>query len=313
MYTVLELFAGLGGAAAAVRSLAPTLRSPPRVTAVDVSDKALALYRRSFPDHETVPALIERLPTERLAAFGADLWWLSPPCQPYTRRGLGRDVDDPRAAGLLALVRAIPEVRPRHLALENVPGFLGSESHRRLREALDGAGYEVAETTLCPTELGVPNRRRRVYLVASLDGLAPPEPIEPREPDPLAGFLDPDALDGPWGPELAVSPDLLERYPHALGLVGPEARDSACFTAAYGRSPVRSGSYLATPEGVRRVSPREIARLLGLPEPGDRWDDVPAKTLWRHLGNSLSVPAVTRALRRLPPFAPARPLESSVP
>ena len=34
---------------------------------------------------------------EELAAFGADLWWLSPPCQPYSVRGRGRDLDDPRA------------------------------------------------------------------------------------------------------------------------------------------------------------------------------------------------------------------------
>ena len=86
---------------------------------------------------------------------------------------------------------------------------------------------------------------------------------------PLAAYLDPAPA-----AELAVEPTLLDRYAGAVDLVDPAdpAAIASCFTAAYGRSPVRSGSYLIVdrgpdglPTAARRFSPREILRLLGFP------------------------------------------------
>ena len=44
---------------------------------------------------------------------------------------------------------------------------------------LDERGYDVRERQLCPTELGVPSRRPRYYLVASRVGLMPPRAFIP--------------------------------------------------------------------------------------------------------------------------------------
>lgn len=294
----LELFCGLGGAAAA---LGPEVEV---VAALDIHQGALAIYRHNFR-HRTQARTLESLSAAELAGFDAELWWLSPPCQPFTRRGQARDDRDPRSRALLALTPHLGVVKPRFLALENVPGFAGSRTHARLRAELDGAGYEVAELELCPSELGWPNRRRRFYLVASLAGLAEPRP--PAEPPArLADCL-------LWGPdepfpgELAVSPELVASYRHALDVV--DARDpsavTACFTSAYGRSPVRSGSYLRTAEGLRRFAPAEILRLLGFPSWYQLPSTVPTGLGWRLAGNSLSVPAVRTVLSRLPGLAPS--------
>jgi site-specific DNA-cytosine methylase len=161
---VLELFCGIGGCAAALGERAQV------VAAVDVSRKALAAYCRNF-NHAALARTLESISAGHWRAWQADLWWLSPPCQPYTHRGHRQDLDDPRAASLLAVLDRLPEVRPRYLALENVPGFAGSRAHARLRDVLEQCGYRVQETTLCPTELGIPNRRRRFYLVASRERL----------------------------------------------------------------------------------------------------------------------------------------------
>jgi len=61
-------------------------------------------------------------------------------------------------------------IQPPYVALENVPGFERSLSHSLLLDVLDHAGYAVRERWLCPTELGVPNMRRRYYLLASRRG-----------------------------------------------------------------------------------------------------------------------------------------------
>lgn len=312
---VLELYCGIGGCAAALAGL-PAEVPFEVVAAIDVDRRALEVHRRSF-GHPTLARTLEGLSADELAGFEADLWWLSPPCQPFTRRGLRRDDADPRSRSLLALIGRIDELgerAPVHLALENVPGFEGSRTHARLVEVLARWGYAWVEGTLCPTELGVPNRRRRYYLAASRDGapgdFRPPEPVT--WSGTLRGFLG-DGIDrepdGGWHPALPVDPDLAARYRHALDVVGPDepGRPTACFTAAYGRSPVRSGSYLALPgRALRRFSVREVLTLLGFPAAHALPDDLPPETAWPLAGNSLSVPAVRRVLEALPPFAHRR-------
>jgi site-specific DNA-cytosine methylase len=246
---LLELYCGIGGCAAAVGPRAAV------VAALDIDTTALAVYRRNFAHPASACALESLRPDDRRLR-DARVWWLSPPCQPHTRRGKGLDVDDPRSKSFLHLLELVARLRPPELALENVPEMRGSRAHARLREVLDGAGYAVAERILCPTELGVPNRRKRFYLVASRDGLAPDAPAAGSSSAtaeeasatarrPLADFLAPDDP-----PDLRVDPDLLRRYARAADVVdaADPAAVTATFTAAYGRSPVRAAPTCAATE-----------------------------------------------------------------
>jgi DNA (cytosine-5)-methyltransferase 1 len=288
--SILELYAGIGGCAAAVDGCAEV------VAAVDQNRKALAVYRHNF-GHRTLPQTVESLPDNVLAA--ADLWWLSPPCQPYTRRGLGRDLADRRAASWPVVLERIREHQPRYVALENVPPFRDSRARAALLEALVAGGYTVRECVLCPTELGWPNRRQRYYLVAARGPLLP-WPARPRREPPGCSVAE--LLDEPPDDALMVSPTVLARYACAIDVVDANDPDvvTTCFTAAYGRSSIRSGSYLVTGAGLRRFSPPEILRLLGFP----RWFALPsgltAREAWPLVGNSLSVPAVRRVLSCVP-------------
>jgi DNA (cytosine-5)-methyltransferase 1 len=304
---VLELFAGIGGCAAAC---APD----DVILAVEQSPVAQRVYRTRHR-HEVAPWNITFTPPERWAAFRPDLWWMSPPCQPYTTRGAGQDLDDPRAQSLRRLLDALATLRPPFVAVENVPGFVGSRARQALQAAL--TGYEVAEHLLCPTDLGVPMRRLRYYLVAARDGgLRPGVPAEalaraqqrlqdpglatPRVPGrPLREWVDP-ALDD--DPSLRVPAATLDAYPGALTALEPRdpAAVATCFTAAYGRSFVRSGAYLKVQDGLRFFAPEEIAGLMGF-GPGPLFPpDVPRAKRWGLIGNSLSVDAARAVLSRLP-------------
>lgn len=286
----LELYCGIGGVAAALG------RDGEIAGAIDINTRALAVYHHNF-DHPTHAASLETLPAARLAAAQATLWWLSPPCQPFTRRGRGRDADDPRSRSLLRLLEEIQHLRPRYLALENVPGFQGSKTHERLRAVLEQAGYGIAERLLCTTELGVPMRRQRFYLLAAAEHPMPdpwPKPVP--VPRLLATFLEPVRNQDP---SLAVPASLARAYRGALDIVDARDPDAlcACFTAAYGRSPVRSGSYLRLPGGgLRRFHPREILALLGFPAAFRLPQDLTPPQAWRLVGNSLSVDAVRHVL-----------------
>lgn len=290
-----ELYCGIGGCAAAVGSSATV------VAAVDIDRTALDVYRRNFP-HPTATATLESLTGTTLHEWRADVWWMSPPCQPFTRRGRQRDVRDSRTRSFLELISRLKEVRPRYLAIENVPGFQASVTHAVLRDALDRLDYEVREWLLCPTILGVPNRRERFYLVAGREALREPPPPSLARPL-LRAYLDPEPE-----PELWVDGALVERYRHALDVVDPgDARAvAACFTSAYGHSPVRSGSYLQTSSGLRRFAPSEILRLLGFPSSYTLPPELLLQRAWRLVGNSLSVPAVRHVLSAIPELSLAR-------
>jgi len=298
--TALELFCGIGGFAAAVAG------ANVRVTvALDQSPVALSVYRLNFPGHEARQADLERISTADLAGCGADLWWLSPPCQPYSVRGRRRDLDDRRARSLARLLEVLPtlplERLPRHLVLENVAGFARSQARQRLVRFLHARGYQVRERQLCPTELGVPSRRPRYFLVASRDELASARPVSPPPLMPLRDYLNP-AFAGEPPDSLLLPPQQVARFSAGLRILDPAdpAAYTTCFTAGYGRSLMHAGSYLHCAAGVRRFAPEEIARLLHFP-PSFRFpESLPLRKRWHLLGNSLAVTAVREVLKDLP-------------
>jgi len=178
------------------------------------------------------------------------------------------------------------------VALENVPGFERTRAHRLVRTVLDDEGYGVHEQLLCPSELGVPMRRPRFYLVAQRGAVPAPPATEAVPRRPLRPFLDPEP-----DPSLWASDDLVARYGPRLAVVDPSDPEALAhvFTGAYGTSPVYAGSWLATSTGPRLFSPGEILRLLGF---GDAVSvaGLSRKKAYKVVGNSLSVDAVRHVL-----------------
>jgi site-specific DNA-cytosine methylase len=277
---ILELFSGIGGLAAAA--------GPHEVVAaVDHDLRAQQVYAANFSHRREIRNLAS-VKAPWLAAFEADLWWMSPPCAPHGIRGKQADLADPRSAAFQNMLRCLPIVRPRAVALENVPGFAGSAAHRVFLQATEEAGLvHRAEREICPTELGIPGIRRRFYAVASsvpvTMGPIPQTPLRLRE------LVD----EGDEREALRVPDEVVERFGGAFHRVDPRQDDAvaACFTRAYTRSPVYAGSYLVLPERLRWFSPEEIARLHGHPREFS-FAGLPEATAWKLVGNGLSVPVV---------------------
>ena len=223
----------------------------------------------------------------------SDLLWLSPPCQPYTQRGERRDLADKRSAALLRVCELIPHARPRFVGLENVPQFEGSQGHARFLEALQG--YALWQGVLCPSELGIPNRRRRFYVLASLEG-GVSEPVLAPETQGLGQYLDPHP-----DPQLFLPNEDTTRLLGVLPII-TLAQRTETFTSGYGRSLLKAGSLLRTGDGrVRRFSPREILRLHGFSQDFELAPGLDLVKQYKLVGNSLSVPVVRALLRSLAP------------
>jgi len=280
----LELFSGIGGWTAASQGLLEV------AAAWDLSPAANSTYAYNW-GRAPEPLNLAGIKAKDILRHGEAGWLMSPPCQPYTFKGDQRDVDDPRAEPLLRLIRLLPEVMPPFLLLENVPPFGRSRSRRRMVRSLTSLGYHLQESEICPTELGIPNLRRRYYLVARRTPLPEPPPL-PRPGRPLAEYLDKEP-----DPALTVDRDAVRRFERGMDFVTPGSPRTACFGSSYGRAMKRAGSFLDEGTRVRRFSPEEMLRLLHFPSSFAFPADLPLRARSKLAGNSVNV-AVLRHLVR---------------
>jgi len=101
--------------------------------------------------------------------YGAiDLLVGGTPCQSFSVAGLRGGMDDERGNLALEFLRLADRKRPRWLVWENVPGVLSSNGGRDFGSILGGLvelGYGFAYRVLDAQYFGVPQRRRRVFVV----------------------------------------------------------------------------------------------------------------------------------------------------
>jgi len=283
---VLELFSGLGGWRYALDGLGEV------VAAYDISDLANATYELNH-GHRPLPRELASITAEQISAHGANAWFMSPPCQPFCRMGNKQGLEDPRSQAFLNLMAIFEAAPPDGLVLENVEGFLGSDAHELLGARFRAQGFYWLEYRLCPTSFGIPNRRPRVYVLAARRPFVLQSPPE-LPPLTLSKFLDSNE-----DTSLYVSPAELARHGPGMDIVEPGERRSSCFIGGYGSRYVGSGSFLRTPKGVRRFSPSEIARLMGLSDSFRFPPEIPLEKRYKLLGNGLSIPVSRWVLEQL--------------
>ena len=115
------------------------------------------------------------------------------PCQDLSVAGLRKGLAGSRSGLFWEIIRLVDETQPRYLIIENVAGLLSSQSGRDLGiviEALVERRYGIAWRVLDSQHFGVPQRRRRVFIVASLGEHRSPVEIL-FEPESRTGHLEP--------------------------------------------------------------------------------------------------------------------------
>ena len=109
-------------------------------------------------------------------AAGAALWTGGFPCQDLSVAGKRRGLAGSRSGLAFAFLDLVGRHRPRFVLLENVPGLLSSHGGKdfgTLLAALVELGYGVGYRVLDARYFGVPQRRRRVFILGdSLGGRA---------------------------------------------------------------------------------------------------------------------------------------------
>lgn len=153
------------------------------VGALDISELAILGYETNHPDVAVWRRDLRSVDPEALIdAFGLvgpgelDLLAGCPPCQGFSRVRTRTKVavDDPRNGLVAQFARLAEGLLPKALLMENVPA-LAQDSLRfnRFIARLHRVGYRVSFEILNAVDHGVPQRRRRLVLIARLEDSVP--------------------------------------------------------------------------------------------------------------------------------------------
>ena len=161
-----SLFAGIEAASQAWH----TLGWEPLAFA-DIDNFPSAVLAHHYPDVPNVGNVEEVDWSEYKGK--ADLIVGGSPCQSFSVAGKRLGMDDPRGNLALEYLRAVREIQPAWFVFENVPGLLSSAEGQDFGEFLGEVaelGYGFAWRVLDAQYFGVPQRRRRLFVVGHIGG-----------------------------------------------------------------------------------------------------------------------------------------------
>lgn len=161
----IDLFAGLGGFHFALKELGHEC-----VLASEIQPELRKLYALNHQDTESeriVGDIHKDIKTEEIPKF--DILCAGFPCQPFSQAGYRMGLNDPvNGNHFLKLVEIISHHKPSYIFLENVPNLKGHDdgnTWKVIATSLRKEGYEVDEKILSPDQFGVPQHRKRIYIV----------------------------------------------------------------------------------------------------------------------------------------------------
>ena len=220
------------------------------------------------------------------------------PCQSFSINGHRKGLKDPRGQLALAYCRIAQEKRPSWVVWENVPGVLSSGGGRDFAafiRALEELGYSLAYRVLDAQYFGVPQRRKRIFVVG-------------HRGDDRAQFVLFDGKGGAWdAPPRQREPEpkpVPRKVPekHFSGIESSSGEVSRCLLASGTGRNISAETFLIDGtycDDVRKLMPVEWERLQGFPDNYTRipWKKKPAELCpnslrYRALGNSIAVPVL---------------------
>ena len=160
----IDLFAGLGGFHLALQKLGHEC-----VFASELKDDLQKLYEINFGGNVIHGDILSFEPKDIPAH---DILCAGFPCQPFSQAGKREGFKDKKERGnfFFKICRIIEYHRPKYVLLENVANLSGHDNGDTMRvilRDLRGLEYDVPEPEiLSPHQFGIPQHRRRVYIVA---------------------------------------------------------------------------------------------------------------------------------------------------
>ena len=314
----IDLFAGIGGIRLGFDYAFG--RGIETVFISEWDEKAQQTYRANFPDSVKISGDITQIDEKAIPAF--DICLAGFPCQAFSLAGAKKGFSDDyrgisRGTLFFDVARICAHHMPKIIFCENVKGLTMHDKGRTfdiIKGTLTEIGYTVHHSVLNSKDYGVPQNRERIYIVAFRNDIDSSRFAFPTATDSSKRIKD-IIEEKPVSAKYYLSNVYMEtlrrhraRHEAKGHGFGYEIRDlddvaGAIVCGGMGRernllidkrqtdlTPVTKIKGAVNAEGIRKMTPREWARLQGYPDSFEL--NVADVHLYKQFGNSVSVPVI---------------------
>ncbi|MDD3281573.1 MAG: DNA cytosine methyltransferase [Bacteroidales bacterium] len=311
-FTFIDLFAGIGGFRLAMQSLGGKC-----VFTSEWDEQAKKTYEMNFGE---VPfGDITKEDTKRFIPDNFDVLCAGFPCQAFSIAGKRGGFEDTRGTLFFDVAEIIKRKQPKAFFLENVKGLFNHDKGKTIITILNvlrnDLGYFVPDPQIINAkDFGVPQNRERVFIVGfrkdlNIDSFSYPKPtnnrvkfadVKEKEPVSVKYYLSDTYLN-----TLVNHKKRHESKGNGFGyeVISDNGIANAVVCGGMGRernlvyddrlidfTPVTHIKGTVNRQGIRKMTPREWARLQGYP---DRYIiPVADASAYKQFGNSVAVPAI---------------------
>lgn len=320
MFKSIDLFAGIGG----IR-LGFDQAFGENIKTVFVSEwdkKANETYIANFGDELEIHGDITKISSKDIPEH--DILLAGFPCQAFSLAGFKKGFEDARGTLFFDVARIARYHKPKVIFCENVKNLVNHDRGRTfstIKRILKDLGYIVYSSVLNSRNFGVPQNRERIYIVAFRDDIASDSfefPVKTNDNKKIVDIIEQDEVSAKYYLSTGYLSSLRkhkERHREKGNGFGYEIRElthisGAIVCGGMGRernliiderltdfTPVTNIKGEINREYIRKMTPREWARLQGFP---DEFKLVVADThLYNQFGNSVTVPVVKAIAERI--------------
>ncbi len=304
--TFIDLFAGIGGFRLALESFGLKC-----VFSSESNKYAQETYLANFDEipHGDITKIDSNIiPKHDVLCAGF-------PCQAFSISGKRLGFEDTRGTLFLEIARIAKHHKPKVIFLENVKNLVRHDNGKTLqtvKNILKGLDYNVFCKVLNASNFGVPTARERIYILAFRKSLNVSN-FEFPKPKPqfvsLKQLLDNEDLTSEYVINRQdvffktkhLDKNILDEFPNKpvqIGIINKggqgeriyhEDGHAITFSANGGGVASKTGAYLIDGK-IRKLSPRECARIMGFPE--DFKIPVSDAQAYKQFGNTVAIPIV---------------------
>jgi len=297
-FTFIDLFAGIGGTRLGFESAGGEC-----IFTSEWDVHAQKTYEANFGDKPHGD--ITKIPSAEIPDF--DVLLAGFPCQPFSSIGRRQGfLHETQGTLFYEVARIIKDKMPRAFMLENVPGLLTHDKGKTfeiIKETLKEIGYTVDYKVLNSAEFGVPQTRKRIYIVGFRNDLVVEDfqfefPVGKKSSVFINQFLEKDA-EG-----YSISKRLQDGYMYKKDDGRPMLVDHSSevhvktLVASYHKIQRLTGTFVKDGEtGMRLFTHNECKAIMGFPK--DYIIPVSRTQMYRQFGNSIVVPVVSAVAKKV--------------
>jgi len=290
---VISLFSGCGGLDLGFLKAGYDI-----IWANDNFPDACETYRKEIGDHIVCKDILE---IDLQSIPRADVIIGGPPCQGFS--GVGkRDPKDLRSKLVWRYLEIVDEVKPKFFLFENVTGIRSAKTEEgenvleELQRQFELLGYTITIHLLNAADYGVPQRRRRVFIIGSLDGK---EIVQPPQTHSIGG----DFFTQKWVSSKEALSDL--KLPTDDGVVGYKSKPSNDYQVYLRQDAKKTTDLQLTP-----YSSETDRIIFTYVKPGGNYMDVPDEFSTKRIMYFKSTGGRTTTYGRLDPSMPGYTLNT---